>query len=95
MSLVAQEKDNKCDALRKRCRSLKEELHNSKIATQAAESRVAKSVLFVKQLENKCAAQKKQLDTMREERNLGQTAQGETRNSGNTSASFLNITEYS
>ena len=83
LSIVAQERENKCNALKKRCRSLKKELHNSTVATQSAESRVAQSVLLVKQLEKKCAA----LAKMCEEFKLGKTAQKEMWQSGKIKSS--------
>ena len=67
LAFDAQERGNKCDALRKRCRSLKDELRNSQAATEAAEEKVAKSVLLVKQAENKADAMRKRMKKMGEE----------------------------
>ena len=79
LALDAQERGNKCDALKKRCRSLKDELRNSKAATEAAEERVAKSVLLVKQAENKADALKKRMKKMNEELKLAEENHGTCR----------------
>ena len=55
LALDARDRGNKCDALRKRCHSLKDELRRSKAtvtalqctAAEAAEEKVARSVLLV------------------------------------------------
>ena len=91
LALDAQERGNKCDALRKRCRSLKDELRNSKAATIAAEERVAQSVLLVKEAENKADALRKRMNKLREELKLGQGVLEEMRKSGTNSFYFLNI----
>ena len=92
LALDAQERGNKCDALRKRCRSLKDELRIGKDAAKAAEERVAQSVLLVKEAENKADALKKRVTKLREELKLCQGVLEEMRNSGTNSFNFLNIT---
>ena len=86
LALDAQDRGNKCDALKKRCHSLKDELRRSKAA---AEEKVARSVLLVKQAENKSDALRKRMAKLRDEVQLGQAALEEMRKSGTT---FLNVT---
>ena len=83
LALDARDRGNKCDALRKRCHSLKDELRRSKAAAEAAEEKVdARSVLLVKQAENKSDALWKRMAKLREEVQLGPTALEEMRKSG-------------
>ena len=89
MALDARDRGNKCDALRKRCHSLKDELRRSKAAAEVAEAKVARSVLLVKQAENKSDALRKRMAKLRDEVQLGQAALEEMRKSGTT---FLNVT---
>ena len=89
LDLDAQDRGNKCDALKKRCHSLKDELRRSKAAAEVAEEKVARSVLLVKEAENKSDALRKRMAKLRDEVQLGQAALEEMRKSGTT---FLNVT---